>query len=136
MLIRQKESDVLTKLATMLRAEERRPEGERDHKLIATINRTIDDLKRQMKERERHSRLPRWDFANAVSGNGKCFVVAVEKDRDKLVSKLERAVDKGNAAALVSFLVFDAVANVKFRSGHFRCSVVEAPAWNRRSLVC
>jgi hypothetical protein len=59
MLIRQKESDVLTKLATMLRAKERRPEGERDHKLIATINRTIDDLKRQMKERERHSRPPR-----------------------------------------------------------------------------
>jgi hypothetical protein len=29
--------------------------------------------------------------------------VAVEQDRDKLVSKLERAVDKGNAATLVSF---------------------------------
>jgi hypothetical protein len=55
------------------------------------------------------------DFANAVSRNSKCFVVAVEKDRDKLVSKLERAVDKGNAAALVGFLVFDAVADVKFR---------------------
>ena len=34
---------------------------------------------------------------------------AIEKDADKLVSKLERAVDKGNATALVSFLVFDAV---------------------------
>src|SRR5262249_60114095 len=72
----------------------------------------------------------------AVSRNSKCFVVAVEQDRDKLVSKLERAVDEGNAAALASFLVFDAVADVKFRSGHFRCSVVEAPAGNRRSLVC
>src|SRR5262249_41971773 len=50
-------------------------------------------------------------------------VVAVEKDRYKLVSKLERAVDKGNAAALVSFFIFDAVADVKFHSGHFRCSV-------------
>jgi hypothetical protein len=34
---------------------------------------------------------------------------AIEKDADKLVSKLERAVDKGNATPLVSFLVFDAV---------------------------
>ena len=34
---------------------------------------------------------------------------AIEKDADKLVSKLERAVDNGNATALVSFLVFDAV---------------------------
>jgi len=42
-----------------------------------------------------------------------------EKDRDNLVSKLERAVDKGNAAALVTFLVFDTVADVKFHSGHF-----------------
>src|SRR5262249_38860291 len=72
----------------------------------------------------------------SLSRNSKCFVVAVEQDRDELVSYLERAGDKGNAAALVSFLVFDAVADVKFRSGHFRCSVVEAPAWNRRSLVC
>jgi hypothetical protein len=38
---------LLTKLANMLRAEERRPKGERDHELIATINRTIEDLKRQ-----------------------------------------------------------------------------------------
>ena len=99
MLIRQKGSYLLTKLVKMLRAEERRPEDERDQELIATI-------------------------------------VAIENDRDKLVSKLERAVDKGNAAALVSFLVFDAVADVKFHTGHFRCSVIEAPAWNRRTLVC
>jgi hypothetical protein len=51
MLIRQKESYLLTKLANMLRAEERRPEGERDHELIATINRTIQDLKRQREQR-------------------------------------------------------------------------------------
>jgi hypothetical protein len=38
-LIRQKESYLLTKLVKMLRVEERRPEGERDHELIATINR-------------------------------------------------------------------------------------------------
>ena len=44
MLIRQKESYLLTKLANMLRAEERRPKGERDHELAATINRTIEDL--------------------------------------------------------------------------------------------
>jgi hypothetical protein len=44
-LIRQKESDLLAKLANMLRAEEQRPEGERDHELIATINRTIENLK-------------------------------------------------------------------------------------------
>jgi hypothetical protein len=45
--------------------------------------------------------------------------VPVKKDRNKLVSKLERAVDKGNAAALVSFLVLDTGADVKFHSGHF-----------------
>ena len=50
-LIRQKESDLLAKLANMLRAEERRPERERDHELIATINRTVEDLKRQRKRR-------------------------------------------------------------------------------------
>ena len=44
--------------------------------------------------------------------------MAVEQDRDKLVSKLERAVDKDNAAALVSSLVFDAIADMKFRR-HF-----------------
>jgi hypothetical protein len=38
-VIRQKESYLLTKLVKMLRAEEKRPEGERDHELIATINR-------------------------------------------------------------------------------------------------
>jgi hypothetical protein len=48
-LIRQKESDLLAKLANMLRTEERRPKGERDHELIATINRTVEDLKRQRK---------------------------------------------------------------------------------------
>jgi hypothetical protein len=42
MLIRQTESYLLTKLANMLRAEERRPKGERDHELVATINRTIE----------------------------------------------------------------------------------------------
>jgi hypothetical protein len=51
-LIRQKESDLLSTLANMLRAEERRPKGERDHELIAAINRTMEDLKRQRKERE------------------------------------------------------------------------------------
>ena len=40
---------------------------------------------------------------------------AVEQDRDELVSYLERAVDKGNAAALVRFLVFDAIADMKIR---------------------
>jgi hypothetical protein len=51
MLIRQKESYLLTKLANMLRAEERRPKGERDQELIATINRTIEDLKRLREQR-------------------------------------------------------------------------------------
>jgi len=50
-LIRQKESDLLAKLANMLRAEEKRPERERDHELIAIINRTIENLKRQRKQR-------------------------------------------------------------------------------------
>ena len=50
-LIRQKESDLLAKLANMLRTEERRPERERDHELIAIINRTIENLKRQRKQR-------------------------------------------------------------------------------------
>jgi len=39
MLIQQKETYLLTKLAKMLRAEETRPKGERDHEFIATINR-------------------------------------------------------------------------------------------------
>ena len=55
-LIRQKESDLLAKLANMLRAEERRPKGERDHELIGAINRTMEDLKRQRKEREQRGR--------------------------------------------------------------------------------
>jgi hypothetical protein len=56
MLIRQKESDLLTKLANMLRAEERRPKGERDDELIATINRTMEDVKRQRKQRGERGR--------------------------------------------------------------------------------
>jgi hypothetical protein len=55
-LIRQKESDLLTKLVNMLRAEERRPKGERDHELIAAINRTMEDLKRQRKQRGQRGR--------------------------------------------------------------------------------
>jgi hypothetical protein len=55
-LIRQKESNLLAKLANMLRAEERRPEGERNHELIATINRTMEDLKRQRKQRRQKGR--------------------------------------------------------------------------------
>src|SRR5262249_59713995 len=55
-LIRQKESDLLTKLANMLRAEERRPKGARDDELIATINRTMEDLKRQSKQRGQRGR--------------------------------------------------------------------------------
>jgi len=51
MLIRQKESDLLAKLANMLRAEETRPKSERDDELIATINRIMEDLKRQRKQR-------------------------------------------------------------------------------------
>jgi len=42
-------------------------------------------------------------------------VAAVEQDRDKLASKFKLAVDKGNVAALVSFLVFDAIADTKIR---------------------
>jgi len=53
--------------------------------------------------------------ANAVGRNSERFVAAVEQDRDKLVSKFKLAVDKGNAAALVSFLVFDAIADTKIR---------------------
>jgi hypothetical protein len=49
-------SDLLTKLANMLRAEERRPEGERDDELIATINRTMEGLKRQRKQRGQSGR--------------------------------------------------------------------------------
>ena len=56
MLIRQKESDLLSTLANMLQAEERRPKSKRDHELIAAINRTMEDLKRQRKERERRGR--------------------------------------------------------------------------------
>jgi hypothetical protein len=55
-LIWQKESDLLTKLANILRAEERRPKGERDHELIAAINRTMEDLKRQRKQRGQRGR--------------------------------------------------------------------------------
>jgi hypothetical protein len=55
-LIRQKESYLLAKLANMLRAEERRSEGERNHELIATINRTMEDLKRQRKQRRQKGR--------------------------------------------------------------------------------
>jgi hypothetical protein len=56
MLIRQKESDLLTKLANMLRAEERRLKRQRDHELIAAINRTMEDLKRQSKQRRQRGR--------------------------------------------------------------------------------
>jgi hypothetical protein len=49
-------SDLLTKLANMLRAEERRPKGERDDELIATINRTMEGLKRQRKQRGQSGR--------------------------------------------------------------------------------
>ena len=52
----QKESDMLAKLANMLRAEERRPKSERDDELVATINRTIDDLKRQREQRDKSGR--------------------------------------------------------------------------------
>ena len=45
----------------------------------------------------------------------KSFVAAVEQDLDKLASKFKLAEDKGNAAALVSFLVFDAIADTKIR---------------------
>jgi len=37
------------------------------------------------------------------------FVAAVEQDRDKLAFKFKLSVDKGNVAALVSFLVSLAV---------------------------
>jgi hypothetical protein len=52
----QKESDMLAKLANMLRAEERRSKSERDHEFIATINRTMEDLKRQRKQRGQRGR--------------------------------------------------------------------------------
>jgi hypothetical protein len=39
--------------------------------------------------------------------------VAVEQDRDTFAFKFKLAVDKGNAAALASFLVFDAVTDTK-----------------------
>jgi hypothetical protein len=55
-LIRQKESDLLAKLANMLQAEERRPKSERDDELIATINRTMEDLKRQRKQQAQRGR--------------------------------------------------------------------------------
>ena len=55
-LIRQKETELLTKLANMLRAGERRPKGERDHELIAAINRTMEDLKLQKKQRGQRGR--------------------------------------------------------------------------------
>jgi hypothetical protein len=47
---------LLIKLANMLRAEERRPKAERDHELVATINRTIEDLKRQREQRDKSGR--------------------------------------------------------------------------------
>jgi hypothetical protein len=56
MLIRQKESELLAKLANMLQAEERRPKSERDDELIATINRTMEDLKRQREQRGQRGR--------------------------------------------------------------------------------
>ena len=52
----QKESDMLAKLANMLRAEERRPKSERDDEFIATIYRTMEDLKRQRKQRVQRGR--------------------------------------------------------------------------------
>jgi hypothetical protein len=52
----QKESDMLAKLANMLRAGERRPKSERDDEFIATINRTMEDLKRQRKQRVQRGR--------------------------------------------------------------------------------
>jgi hypothetical protein len=52
----QKESDMLAKLANMLRVEERRPKSERDDEFIATIYRTMEDLKRQRKQRVQRGR--------------------------------------------------------------------------------
>jgi len=43
-----------SELANMLRAEERRPKAERDHELVATINRTIEELARQKRLRLTH----------------------------------------------------------------------------------
>jgi hypothetical protein len=68
-----------------------------------------------LRPHEWHSWLPRWDFANAVGRNSEPFLAAVEQDLDKLASKFKLAEDKGNAAALVSFLVFDAIADTKIR---------------------
>jgi hypothetical protein len=62
-LIRQKESNLLTKLANMLRAEERRPERERDHELIAIFNRTIEDLKRQREREDKEAAIRPLKFA-------------------------------------------------------------------------
>jgi hypothetical protein len=56
MLIRQRESDLLAKLANMLRAEESRPKRERDDELIAIINQTMKGLKRQRKQRGQRGR--------------------------------------------------------------------------------
>jgi hypothetical protein len=55
------------------------------------------------------------DDDSEVGRNSERFVAAVEQDRDKLAFKFKLAVDKGNAAALVSFLVFDAIADTKIR---------------------
>src|SRR5262249_52968379 len=53
MLIRQKESDLLAKLANMLRAEEQRPKSGRDDEWTATINGIREDLKRKRKQGEK-----------------------------------------------------------------------------------
>src|SRR5437899_7871256 len=63
----------------------------------------------------RHQLSPIAHFANAVGRNSERFVAAVEQDLDKLASKFKLAVDKGNVAALVSFLVFNAIADTKIR---------------------
>jgi hypothetical protein len=43
------------------------------------------------------------------------MAAVARRDLDKLASKFKLAVDKGNTAALVSFLVFDAIADTKIR---------------------
>jgi hypothetical protein len=45
-----------------------------------------------------------WGFLAWLIWRSERFVAAVKQDRDKLTFKFKLAVDKGNAAALVSFL--------------------------------
>jgi hypothetical protein len=58
------------------------------------------------------------DFADAINRHLERIIAPIEQDLDNLAYKFEFAVNPDNAAALVRFYVFDAIADTKFHGRH------------------